>query len=290
MTEKIYSFDINKDPPKMIEVPMDHILYGDTDSVGIDASSIFDEDANVDEVVSFGDAVAEMINEQYPDFLKSVFNVPDDNTHWIKTERETVFSRAFFQSKKKYFQYIVDDEGERVNNKEKIMGLEIKKTSSSNVTREYLYKLCKCILDIGTRDAALDLIEDFKRDFRTRSLEDIATPTSVKTLYKYAKGDKKIPVGVQAAMNYNDLRDINDPEIRSGDKVKFFYVKDSDGIKSLAFPVDVDRVPEFVYNYTVDWDKEWEKVFKSLNNYLESMEWDQSSYRVNHTNNLFSVE
>lgn len=271
------------------------ILVHNTDSIGVDGSFVFDENATVDEVVDFGNRIADTTNERFPEFLQTVFNVQSENTRFLKTERESAFSKAFFQAKKRYFQLIVDDEGDRVDHKEKIMGLEIKKTSASQVTREYLYKLCRCILDEGTREAALDLVDRLHEDFYNRSLQEIATPTTVKTLNAYERGQKNIPWHVKAAMAYNDLCGPNDPQIRSGDKIKVINVdpkhqKTEEPIKRIAFPIDVDNIPSFVYDFRINWQVEWEKVEKYLNNYLASMGWDKQSYQKDHTNNLFSIQ
>lgn len=266
-----------------------NILLHNTDSIGIDATSVFDEDAEVDDVVGFGDLVAEQINERFPHFLQSVFNVQPENAHYLTTERETVFSKALFKAKKKYFQIIVDDEGKRVDNKEKIMGLEIKKTSVSTVTREYLYNICKMILDTNDRQKVMDYIEELKQDFRQRPIEDIATPTSVKTLYSYSEFDDNVPWHVKAAINYNKLCGPNDIEIKAGDKVKVLYV-DGEQITSIAFPVDIDTIPQFVYDLDVNWRKEWKKVEKYINNYLETVGWDTKTYRGTFVEDLFQIQ
>ena len=89
---------------------------------------------------------------------------------------------------------------------------------------------------------------------------------------------KGFPFQVKGAMSYNRLRGTYDREIMAGDRVLFCYIKDVE-TQGICIPEDLNNIPEFVKNMTIDYDKQWATTKKTIVNYLKALKWDEKTRR-----------
>ena len=270
-----------------------NIIAGDTDSVILNISKVFSINNSLEERVQFSDELGEIVNESFPDFMKSVFNVPEERSGLIQTEREVYGDKGYFGSKKRYMVHIIDEEGKKVD-KHKIKGLEIIKSDTNDNLRVFLKKLVMMFLQDKSRGEILEEVERFKEWWYQGSILDIGTPKSVKVLadymnrYEHTGSLKHMPQHVKASIFYNKIKDNKAPPIRSGDKITICYIKDNKESNIIAVPSDLDEVPSCLNNIVIDYDTQWEKVGKKkIDNYLQPVGLDFESYRKNHTRKLF---
>jgi len=259
----------------------EHIISGDTDSTYIDLSVIFDDNSKQKDIIKFADILGHNVNIEFPSFMKSIFNIPEERINIIQTEREVVSDKSLFLAKKKYVMHVVDEEGIE-KNKLKFMGVEIKKTDTPIVIQNFLKDLVNLIMDKSSYEEIYDLINSFKKKYKTFSMDEIGRPTNIKTLNKYIKlyNDrlgipeweenimKSFPYHVRASMFYNSKCSISDTNICEGEKIKIVYIKNPES-KYIAFPTSTDNLPNFLNDFEIDWDVMWEKVQKKIDIYLK---------------------
>ena len=110
-----------------------------------------------------------------------------------------------------------------------------------------------------------------KNDFMQAPVKDIASPRSVKDLQKYSDSSSiykpKCPIAVRGALLFNHYTKANKeiPPIRSGDKVKYAYLKVPNTIRENVISFHShDALPEILglHKY-LDYEKQWATVFLS---------------------------
>ena len=277
-----------------IEVEDTHVFFANDILVHNTDSGIFsliDESVVLDDVIDVADTIASITNDSFPDFVKHAFNCPEDRKHTIQTDREVVSDKSLFLSKKRYIMHIVNDEGKEVD-KLKIQGVEIKKSDTPKAVQDYLLKVTKMILDGYSEEEVKEEVAKMKEDFKKRPIQEIARPMSVKKLKQYydmvdMTGSKKgIHWNGLAAMFYNSLCSTRDKKITPQDKVGILSIRHKDS-KYVGFPMDLDELPDFMYDLTYDYPVMWDKSYKKINNYLESLGWDARSKKESKKEELF---
>lgn len=271
---------------------LNNTIYGDTDSIYLSIESVIPRGVdNLDLACEVADAVADEVNNSFPDFCRHAFNCPPDRTDIIKTGREVVSDKSFFLTKKRYIMRVLDDEGKRVD-QIKMVGVEIKKSDTSEAVREILTELVDMILDDMPRSDLMERINEIRQEFRNRDIFNIAVPSGCKTLYKAnsqyrTEGNLKgIHYAAKAAWHWNNIKTDQDEEIYSGEKVGLVYVKHPD-FNCLAYPIDLQTLPEWYLEIPVDYDKMWDGAYKKITNYLKAMGWDFASVREQIREDLF---
>jgi len=262
------------------------IIYSDTDS------AYFATGANdIEEAVLIADAVAEGINESFPQFMRDAFGCQDGYDKLIVCGREIVAERALFQARKKYMAKVVDLEGFRTN-KMKAMGSEIKKSDTPKIIQKFLKNVVDRILDgMSYADISTYINQQRKELFTSGEISPsevillgISKSANNLELYteayfaelegrplksKNGKGKMTVPGHIRASVNYNVLIDeYNDnihPKIMNGDKVKVFELKNNEfGFKTLAFPADLTKFPTwFLDNFEIDMKVSEEKLINA---------------------------
>ena len=270
---------------------LEFVCAGDTDSAMFNAETLFPPDSDEDDVVFVSDEIGSMVNQTFPDFCKFAFNVPDDRKDTIQTDREVVFDKALFLSKKRYIMSIVNNEGQKVN-KLKIQGVEIKKSDTSKAVKEMLVELVNMILDGKEMDDVLLRIREMKVEYRELPLSDIVTPCNTKTLSKVNKtfeatgSLKGCHYSAKAAFHWNRMKTPQDQEVYAGQKVGLVYVKHKD-FNCIGYPIDLQTLPDWFIQIPIDYDTMWSKANKKLTNYLASMGWDIESRKETARKELF---
>lgn len=245
------------------QFPSEHVLYGDTDSGYFATGADNQEDAT-----KIADYVADRVNKSFPQFMREAFLCQPGFDQHIKCGREVVTDSGIFVDKKRYVLHLVDLDGDKVD-KLKVMGLEMRKTTTPKPIQNFLKDVVTMIL----QEKPWDDINDFIIEYRdnvvfSMDLMDIGLPKGVKKVEEYSQkrilgtdehGKKyAIPGHVSATIHFNQClekySDVENDMIGSDTKIKVFYLtKPVDGFKSIALPTDMDRIPAwFTENYTID--------------------------------------
>lgn len=245
---------------KFYETAVDSpVIYGDTDS-----SYFLTYASTKEEAVEIADTIADGVNDSFPGFMVNAFNCQKPDFHdLIKAGREIVAVRGLFQAKKKYVLKVVDLEGVACD-KMKSMGSEIKKADTPKPIQKFLKTTVDMILDGKEYDEVEVHVNKERKNLFSKSQYDDIIHLGVaraannleeqyaafKKLEKTGKGKVRLPGHIRAAINYNELALQEEGPgatmIQSGDKVKVFYLKDnSRKLKSIAFPADIAKFPQW---------------------------------------------
>jgi len=306
------------------------VIYGDTDSIYYSMYPVYKQEIddgtiewNKDKVLQLYDEVANQVNESFPDFMKTFFNVPRKEGEIIVAGRENCATMGIFIKKKRYAMLIYDDDGERRDvdgkpGKIKAMGLDLKRSDTPKYMQNFLSEVLLKILTDGTRENVIDMVKEFKKEFRTKpgwekgSQSRVNNLTSYKNRVNAAKkamardmnmgGDKSkrdkvhLPGHVSAALNWNMLRELNQDryavEIVDGMKCIICKLKPNTfKLKSVAYPIDATKIPQWFQDLPFDHElMEQTIVDKKLDNLIGVLKWDMSDANASETfDNLFEL-
>lgn len=239
------------------------VIYGDTDSCYFATGATNQEDAT-----KIADHVANIVNKSFKKFMQDSFLCNPGYDDIIKAGREVVTDNGIFVDKKRYVLHLIDLDGKKVD-KLKVMGLEMRKTTTPKVIQNFLKDVVSRILSGDNWDDINQMIIEYRDQVVTNmDLMDIGLPKGVNKMEEYAlkkaagrdSNGKKytIPGHVSASLHYNEALKIygdkESPEIQSEMKIKVFYLdKPVNGFKSIALPTDLDNPPEwFVQNFNIN--------------------------------------
>jgi len=209
--------------------------------------------------------------------MQAAFNIPDNRKHLITTDREAIADKSIFLAKKFYIMHILNNEGVPCD-KYKIMGVELKKSNSSEFLKYGVWECAQHIFADGDEEGLRSIISRLKDEFYDAPLEEIGTPVSYKSLKKYmdiyeqTESFKGLYWTAKGAIQYNHMRTMNDPPINPGDKGYIFYVRGMQA-NTLAFPLD-HPIPEWAEDVTFDRDRMWDNVHKAIHGYMKAVGWD----------------
>lgn len=208
----------------------------------------------------------------------------------MNMKREALADKAIWTAKKRYIMNVYDNEGVEYATPEiKVMGLEVRKSSTPGAVREKLSDAISIIIN-GDNDKVIAFIEDFRKEFRQLPVEDIAFPRSVNNLSEYASPtniyNKGTPMHVRASLLYNNLvkelsLDKEIPSIREGEKIKFIYLKEPNPIREnvIAFPLALSKKLD-LHDY-IDYNTQFEKSFlEPLKAILDVLGWSTKKIRT----------
>ena len=249
-----------------------------------------DETAKADKLEAMSLEYEKKINVYYNDLALEAFNVPTDK-HRLEMKTECTIRSAFFSGKRRYAQYITKKEGVPCNEID-VKGLDFKKSNFPPLFREFFEEILNKILFGETRENIDKEILAFKESLKDMDFVKISKPTGVKRIKQYTAGppvagsifsefENKAPVGVKAAVRYNDLLKFKDldkkhTQIVEGDKIKWVYLKDNpykiDTIGFLDFDLP-DKIRQFIETY-VDRPKAFNTILKNkLESFYEDLDW-----------------
>jgi hypothetical protein len=290
------------------------IVYGDTDSTYFSAYPILKPEIDKgeiqwdkDTITSYYEAVCEEVNKTFPNFMNKAFHTTVDLGAIIAAGREISAQSGIFITKKRYAALVYDNEGKREDKdgkpgKVKAMGLDLKRSDTPAFMQDFLSELLMTTLTDGGEEAVIKRIIEFRKEFRSMDSWKKGTPKRVNNLTKFrgivanydkvknkairdgrsAKDIKKpaLPGHVRAALNWNQLREINDDkysiEITDGMKTVVCKLKDNPmGYTSVGYPTDETRLPEWFTELPFDDDlMEHTIITKKLENLLGVLKWD----------------
>ena len=296
-TQKMTNYYYNKE----LKTDKDYVLYVDTDSIFCSAVPLVkhrDKNANIsdneymtEKILSIASEVQDFLNDSYDYFALKFLNVKDE--HRFNIKQEVISKSAFWVTKKRYGQWIINDGGVTCD-KLDVKGLDIIRSNFPPAFRDLMTGILKDILESIDKDIIDNKILDFKKFIKQDDIVNIALPTGVKNLNKFINDKSQsfssknmftsvrtgTPVHVKSAIIYNDLLKyynlINDEPIGNGEKIKWVYLKQNPfNIKSIAFKGYNDPKPimDFIQQY-VNHDKILERALdKKLKKWYEAMQW-----------------
>ena len=298
-TEKIANSYYNK----ILKTDKDYCIYTDTDSVFYSAlplvqnrhpnADVKDDKFMTEQILDIASEVQDYINKSYNYFSSKFLNIQGD--HRFEIKQELIAKAAFWVTKKRYGQWIINDGGLEVE-KLDVKGLDIVRSSFPPAFRDFMTKVLKAILAKVPKEKIDEFILKFKKNLQNEELDKIALPTGVKGIKKYTKkqnnsgfGGKSIftemekgaPVHTKASVIYNDLlkhfKATNHEPITNGNKVRWVYLKENplkiDGIAYKGYD-DPKQIIDFINQY-VDRDKLFDKALnKKIQMFYDAMSWD----------------
>ena len=290
------------------------VIYGDTDSVYFSAYTSLraeiekgDIPWNKDTVITLYDQICEEANETFPQFMQDAFHCPKSRGSVIAAGREIVGLKGLFITKKRYAVLIYDNEGFRTDvdgkpGKVKAMGLDLKRSDTPVFMQDFLSEVLLAVLTGAEEAQVLDMITDFRTQFKARPGWEKGSPKRANNITDYAAREKKagkinMPGHVRASINWNTLKELNSDkfsmQIVDGMKVIVCKLKNNPmGYTSVAYPTDELRLPKWFQELPFN-DDEMESTIidNKLDNLIGVLEWDiKSTEQKNTFNNLFDFE
>jgi DNA polymerase elongation subunit (family B) len=190
-------------------------------------------------------------------------------------------------------------------NKLDVKGLDIVRSNFPPAMRDLMTKVLKDILSSEDKYIIDEKILDFKKSMKKISIYDIALPTGIKRLSKFADKRNKngsiftpmykgAPVHVKAAWLYNDLLKYykldNYEKIKNSEKIRWVYLKSNPlEIKQLAFKGydDPKQILDFIKEH-IDYDKLFERALqKKIKMFYEALNWDLPVDKINTLERFF---
>jgi DNA polymerase elongation subunit (family B) len=290
------------------------IIYGDTDSAYFSAYSSLRQEIergeipwDKDNVVKLYDVIAETVNGTFADFMLNAFHCPKSRGEVIKAGREIVAIKGLFITKKRYAVLYYDKEGKRADvdgkpGKIKAMGLDLKRSDTPEFMQKFLEDILTRVLNGAQEAEILDMITEFRTEFKAKSGWEKGSPKAANNVTKYAALEKKqgkstIPGHVRASLNWNTLKRMNgdkySQQIVDGMKVIVCKLKDNPlGYTSVAYPVDELRLPKWFQELPFDHaEMETTIISNKLQNLIGVLDWElESTTQTNTFNSLFSFE
>lgn len=223
--------------------------------------------------------IEESITEGYEELAK----IMGSYRNAMGMKREKITDKTIFIAKKRYIMQVLNSEGVHYTEpKISVTGVESVRSSTPEVCRNKMEEAFKVFLS-GSESDAQDFIADFKSTFSSLPASEVAKISGTDDIGKFtdSKGwyKKGCPIHVRGAILYNKfLKDRGLDKkyelIRSGDKVKFVYLKLPNPLREnvVAFPGYLPK--ELGLDQYIDYDTQFDKVFlKPLEIVLESMGW-----------------
>jgi DNA polymerase elongation subunit (family B) len=266
----------------------DYVIASDTDSIYLNmgplVKKLYPDTSDTKKVIKFmnkvcDDKIQPFIDSSYEE-LKEYVNAFQQR---MEMKRESLADKAIWTAKKRYILNVHDSEGVAyAKPKLKIMGLEAVKSSTPSACRVKIKEAISIIMT-KTEDDLHKFIEQFRHEFKTLPVEDIAFPRSVNGLKEYADAanifKKGTPIHVKGALVYNHLlreMKLNKryQEIQEGEKIKFIYLKQPNiyNNNTLAFLSGIPK--QLDAEQYIDYDLQFEKSFiEPLDIILSAINW-----------------
>jgi len=287
----------------VLKTETDYVLAIDTDSLYVNLGPLVKE-VNPKSPVEFLDKIAsEKLEPVFEKSYDDLFKILGGIENRMGMKREAIADRGIWTAKKRYILNVLDNEGVRYTEpKIKVIGIEATKSSTPAQVRQALREIFKVIVS-GSEVDVQKAIQQFREYFGTLPPHEIAFPRGVSNINKYKRNyrtqdgtftytyDKGTPIHVRGCLLYNLQREKlglrNLEEIKSGEKIKFVYLKKANPIKEnvIAFP---DYLPsEFNLENYIDHDLQFKKTFLDvIDPILNAIGW--SSTKVATLEDFFS--
>lgn len=272
---------------RILSTTSDYVIAIDTDSIYVNFGPLIKkmtEDGVVKDPCRTLDQIAEahlvpMLADAYEE-LRVMMNAPVQK---MSMKREIIADRVIFTGKKRYVANVLNSEGvQYAEPKIKITGIEAVKSSTPQIVRAMIKEALGIIM---TKDesSVQSFIDDCRTKFKKARPEDISFPRGVSDIEKWAMGrtyKKGTPIHVRASILYNELLKIGEIDnkyepIKSGNKIKFLYLKMPNPIRENVIGFPSVLPPEFKLERHVDYDKQFEKTFiEPIRSVMNAVGWN----------------
>lgn len=218
-------------------------------------------------------------------------NLLNSEEHFFDLKPEFIIKRAYWAGKRRYAQYIVDQEGMLIDAFD-IKGLDIMKSNFPPLFRDFGESLIKKILFDVPKPEIDKFILDWKKSLDSIDWKKLLKPTGLKKLDEYiskkpdageifSKLALKCPVNTKAAIYTNDLlkfKKLNKKyqHFQIGDKMYIAYLKENPyriDVLGINGYDDAPEILEFVEKY-IDRNQMFESVIKNkIENLYTDLNW-----------------
>ena len=199
--KQLYSSDM--------KLQFENLVTSDTDSIFLTYENIMNKNKTNDEkfieVNELNKEVQSYLNNNVVKEIIKKHNVQEDKNR-LELKNELVIKRGLFLAKKRYSNYIVSKEGNPVD-EIKSMGLEIKRSDFSNITKDHLKEVLNMILksERFSLPTVINFVKEKEKEFTKIVSSGITTIGRPVAFSKQLKEYKVIPQGVNAMLNWNNL-------------------------------------------------------------------------------------
>jgi DNA polymerase elongation subunit (family B) len=199
-------------------------------------------------------------------------------------KREKINNKGLFIAKKRNILSTLNSEGVHYSTpKISVTGVEAIRSTTPEVCRKRMMDIFDVVMNKSERELQ-EFVSDFRSEFDTLPAQDIAKISGTNDIGMYTETDgsykKGCPMHIRGCILFNQLikkhglEDKYDP-IRSGDKIKFVYLKTPNPIRENIISFTDDIPAEFGLSKYIDYDTQFEKVFISpIEIVLNSIGWN----------------
>jgi len=282
---------------------IDYVVYIDTDSIYVNFGPLIHEvfgttNISRQEGEEFLDKICstkieQVIEKGYEDLASRM----GAYRNAMVMKREKISDKSVFIAKKRYIMNALNSEGVHYEKpKISVTGIESVRSSTPEVCRKKMEQVFEVIMNEG-ETATQQFIANFKDEFRKLPPEEVGRNSGTDNIDKYRERStgsykKGCPMHVRGCILFNNLlssKKLNKKyeSIRSGDKIKFAYLKMPNPLREniISFPGVLPK--ELGLNDYVDYDTQFEKVFLSpIESILEAVGW--SSEKKDTLDDFFS--
>lgn len=261
------------------------VIAGDTDSIFVSFDQTIKEfsvdNKPTEEAYEVSQSFEDYLNYEIGKWAKKTLNSLDPR---LQFKREVMCDYGMLLQKKRYVLHILDKEGIQCDDW-KYTGVEIVRTTMPKVIKPYVRKIIETMIMTKNEGAVNTLLKEAYDAFCLLNVVDISLVSGIKKYEEYERKCsgfntvKGMPCHVKAAYFYNKLikdMGLNNKYqyIKSGDKIKYFYVQKPNkyGISAIAFkhecPIEFNEV------FKLDLEKMFEKdMYMCVERFYETMKW-----------------
>ena len=263
---------------------VDYIIASDTDSIYVRFDELISH-INPKNPVDFLDKVArEKIAPYITKCYEELAEYVNAYAQKMDMAREVIADRGIWTAKKRYILNVHDSEGVRYTTPQlKIMGIEAVKSSTPAPCREKIKEALQIIINEDEK-VLNKFVQEFRKEFMSLDVEDIAYPRSCNNLQKYRNSStifiKGTPMHIKGALIYNYLLNSEGvgnkyPKIQEGDKIKFLELKTPNRLQSNVISFMTRLPKEFDMKGIINYDVMFEKSFVDpLTFILDEINWN----------------
>jgi hypothetical protein len=249
-----------------------------------------------------------LINEhRIKDYLKNCFDVYSKKwgtENYQDFEMETLAQNGIFLGKKKYVNNLIYSDGVHMDSLSslKFTGVEMIKGGTPSFVRENLVYLTKYIFskgkDFSLKEFTLEL-KSIKREFKAQQAENISLAVQINNYEKFILNDtsglevaKGCPIHVRASGYHNYILNNSKykdkyPLLRSGEKIRFYFVKTKTPFENNVFGFSPGVFPH-EFAPPIDYDEQFTKtILDPINRFIEVMGHNPISPNLFSINPLF---
>lgn len=256
---------------------VDYTIYIDTDSNYFSFADLVKKvygktNIDKDEGEKFIDKVAkEKIEKVIADGYQHLADTLNAYKNTMVMKREKINNRGLFIAKKRNILSTLNSEGVHYSTpKISVTGVEAVRSSTPAVCRKKMMEVYELVIN-KTEEDLQQFVSDFRDEFVKLAPSEIGKVSGTNDIDAYMENGtykKGCPIHIRGCIVYNNMIKKMKLEekyelIRSGDKIKFLYLKEPNifGENIISFPDTLPR--EFNLDSYIDYDMQFEKVFLS---------------------------